>query len=100
MQILERIRRKRKFNEDVEELEDSFKASYGDADEETKKQRVRLNRETLSYILERTSPYIFKQPTFTVPQPIETYRQFGITLEMNCFFLDFTTFRNFNRYLY
>ena len=33
MQILERIRRKRKFNEDVEELEDSFKASYGDADE-------------------------------------------------------------------
>ena len=33
MQILDRFRSKRKFNEDVEELEESFKASDGDANE-------------------------------------------------------------------
>ena len=33
MQILKRFRRKIEFNEDVEELEDSFKEGCGDADE-------------------------------------------------------------------
>ena len=33
MQILERFRRKIEFNEDVEELEDSFKEGCGDANE-------------------------------------------------------------------
>lgn len=33
MQILERFRRKIEFNEDVEDLEDSFKEGCGDANE-------------------------------------------------------------------
>ena len=44
------------------------------------KERLRINKETFEFILERIQPFIYKQPMRMVPNPIETHRQLGLTI--------------------
>ena len=44
------------------------------------KKRVRINRETFEYLLEKISPQLRKTPTNLNQDPIEPHRQLGLTL--------------------
>ena len=44
------------------------------------KKRVRINRKTFEYLLERISPQLRKTPTNLNQDPIEPHRQLGLTL--------------------
>ena len=44
------------------------------------KKRVRINRETFDYLLDRISPQLCKTPTNLNQDPIEPHRQLGLTL--------------------
>ena len=77
--ILQRLNRKRRITEAMEDLEDHYRLKYNETDEDASlvaqaavkiylvkkeitedefKERLRINRETFSFILKRMSPFI------------------------------------------
>ena len=53
---------------------------FNNWDDDGFKHRVRLSRESFLVLLEKMTPFISKEPTLMVPEPIEPHRQLGLTL--------------------
>ena len=73
-------RKNKQSNEDRLQLNRFWLAGYDNWSAEEFKERMRINRETLDFILEQITHLIHKEPTYMVPNPIEDHPQLGLTI--------------------
>ena len=73
-------RKNKQPNEDRLHLKKFWLAGYDNWSAEEFKERMRINRETLDFILEQITHLIHKEPTYMVPNPIEDHPQLGLTI--------------------
>ena len=64
---------------------------YRNWDDDEFRHRLRIKQSTFEIIMENIEPYIIKQPTNMVPDPIESHRQIALTLYRLAHAVSFST---------